>query len=126
MRRFNKEEIEKALESRKDHSAWSKGVTAYALEMLETIEEMIDYYGEPETLADLEAYALNGAESWSEYSWAGSSLIYDGDIAKRLCTASELKRTKGGEKRPNAEEEWLDTQARALAQAFNLVAEMLK
>lgn len=45
------------------------------------------------------------------------ALIYNGDIAKLLCSPSELKRTRNGERRPNNREEWLDTQARALAQA---------
>ena len=55
---------------------------------------------------------------FNEYSWGGCSLIYDYDIAKRLCTPSEYKRKKGGELNPNSHEQWLDTQARALYQAF--------
>ena len=119
----NYEEIKKNLETRKDRSAWDKGVTVYALEMLDDVAESIDYNGkEPETRAELKALALNGAEDWSQYSWGGSSLIYDCDIAERLCTPSELKKTKGGERRPNSREEWLDTQARALYQAFRRLA----
>ena len=64
---------------------------------------------------------LNGAQDWNKYSWGGSSLIYDGDIAERLCTPSELKKTRNGERRPNGREEWLDTQARALHQAAKRV-----
>lgn len=95
-------------------SAWSRGVQVYALELLEDWEGSgRDYLTE----ADL----LNGARDWSAYSWGGSSLIYDSDIADRLCTPSELKRTRGGERRPNAREEWLDTQARALFQAARLI-----
>lgn len=60
---------------------------------------------------------MNGADGWSDYSWGGSALIYNEDIALRLCTPSELKRTANGSKRPNAREEWLDVQARALYQA---------
>ena len=119
----NYEEIKKNLETRKDRSAWNKGVTVYALEMLDDASESIDYNGkEPETRAELKALALNGAESWEEYSWGGSALIYNGDIAERLCTPSELKKTRGGERRPNSREEWLDTQARALYQAFRRLA----
>ena len=66
---------------------------------------------------ELEEWLLNGASTWGEYSWGGSALIYNGDVAKRLCNPSELKRTHNGERRPNSREEWLDTQARALAQA---------
>ena len=114
------EEIKKNLENRKDRSAWDKGVTVYALELLDEVAEQIDYSGkEPETRAELKALALNGAKGWSQYSWGGSSLIYDCDIAARLCTPSELKKTKDGERRPNSREEWLDVQARALSQAFS-------
>lgn len=41
---------------------------------------------------------LNGASNWSEYSWGGSSLIYDEDICKRLSTPSEQKKTRYGER----------------------------
>ena len=119
----NYEEIKKNLETRKDRSAWNKGVTVYALELLDEVAEQIDYTKkEPETRAEIKALALNGAKDWSQYSWGGSSLIYDCDIAERLCTPSELKKTKGGERRPNSQEEWLDTQARALYQAFRRLA----
>lgn len=50
----------------------------------------------------------------------GNSLIYDQDIANRLATPSEIKRVTrkdGSLRKPNASEEWLDTQARALYQA---------
>lgn len=116
----NYKEIKKNLENRKDRSAWNKGVTVYALELLDEVAEQIDYTGkEPETQAEVKKLALNGAEDWSQYSWGGSSLIYDCDIAERLCTPSELKKTRGGERRPNGREEWLDTQARALQQAWS-------
>ena len=124
--------IRAELEARKDRSAWNKGVTIYALEILDTIEERSNYEGrEPENSAELRDYALNGAQdwkhpgdlykAWSVASWGGSYLIYNGDIAERTCTPSELKRTKGGERRPNASEKWLDVQARALFQAFNRI-----
>ncbi len=111
-------EAMKALEERKDRSAWDKGVTKYALELLEDLQESIEYNGKhPETIAECKKMLLNGADNWSQYSWGGSSLIYDYDIAERLCNPSELKRTRNGERRPNSREEWLDTQARALSQA---------
>lgn len=48
-------------------------------------------------------------------------MIYNADIAERLCCPSELKKTRNGERRPNNREEWLDTQARALYQAASRV-----
>lgn len=116
-------EIKKELEARKDRSAWNRGVNAYALELLEELRERAAYEGrDPKPWKECREWMLNGAQNWSEYSWGGSALIYNGDIAERLCTPSELKKTRNGERRPNSREEWLDTQARALYQACNRVA----
>lgn len=116
------DDIRTILTSRNDRSTWNKGVTDCALELLEKLEEAInDGYFNPADLANhekLKAELLNGASDWNQYSWGGSALIYDCDIARGLCTPSELKRKKGGELRPNSREEWLDVQARALEQAF--------
>ena len=117
------EEIRKALEERTDRSAWNKGVTAYALELLDVYEERAEYEGrDAEDRKEFREWLKNGA-----YSWGGSALIYNSDIAERLCTPSELKKTRNGERRPNRDEEWLDTQARALFQAANrLTAEAFR
>ena len=116
------EAIKKAIEEEKTRSAWSRGVKEYALEMIEELQERSEYEGqEPEDLTTLKNYLLNGADSWSQASWGGSYLIYDGDIAERLCTPSELKQTRNGERRPNSQEEWLDVQARALNQAAHKI-----
>lgn len=116
-------EVRKELENRKDRSAWDKGVTVYALELLDELEENREYNKADKYLHPLELKAelLNGTDSWNAYSWGGSALIYDSDIAERLCTPSELKKTRNGERRPNSREEWLDTQARALFQAANRI-----
>lgn len=117
---FNK--MIKKIEDHKERSAWGNGVKAYAMELVEELEERSQYEGRtPATRKECEAWLLNGAQDWNQYSWGGSSLIYDGQIAKRLCTPSELKKTRNGERRPNARENWLDTQARALFQACRLV-----
>lgn len=106
------------LQARKDRSAWDKGVSTYAVSLLDNYQERAEYEGrEAASCKELEGWLLNGASTWSEYSLGGSALIYNGDIAKRLCNPSELKRTHNGERRPNSREEWLDVQARALAQA---------
>ena len=113
------------LETRCDRSAWDKGVTVYALALVDDLAERITSEGRaPETSTECRAWLLNGAQDWAQYSWGGSALIYDGDIAERLCTPSELKKTRNGERRPNAREEWLDTQARALYQACNRVCKL--
>lgn len=122
--------IREEVEARTERSAWSRGVTAYALDLVDELEEATE--GGYFDLSDLEApklvdrALLNGATDWNQYSWGGCSLIYNGDIAERLCTPSELKRTRGGERRPNSREEWLDTQARALFQASNRVKKSIR
>lgn len=98
-------------------SAWKRGVYEYAYELVESIEaEEID--NEHNNVISV---LLSGARDWNQYSWGGCSLIYDSDIAERLCTPSELRKTRNGERRPNSREEWLDTQARALYQAACIV-----
>lgn len=116
---FNK--IRAAVEGRTGRSAWDRGVSIYAHELLDELEEAVTSGGfQWEDIGSpllLKSQLLNGARDWSQYSWGGCSLIYDEDIAERLCTPSELKKTRNGERRPNSREEWLDVQARALYQA---------
>ena len=109
-------EIKNSLENKKFRSAWDKGVIGYALELLENLERK-EYTNERE----LKQALLNGAKNWKEYSWGGCAEIYDCKIAARLCTPSELKKTRNGKCKPNASEEWLDVQARALYQAELLI-----
>jgi hypothetical protein len=112
-----------ALDDLKARSAWDKGVKIYAYDLLEHMERDADYWC---NYLESEKFFLNGARDWKEYSWSGCSLIYDGHIATRLCTISELKKTRYGERKPNKNEEWLDTQARALFQAHKIVDNLLK
>ena len=119
------DKITAELEARKDRSAWDKGVNAYALELVEELKERAEYEGRsPESEKECREWMLDGAADWSQYSWGGCSLIYNSDIAERLCCPSELKETRNGERRPNSREEWLDVQARALYQACNRVTRL--
>lgn len=119
--------IRKHLEARKDRSAWDKGVTKYAFELIEELEERAAYEGRnPADGKECREWMLNGAKNWSAYSWGGSSLICNCDIAERLCTPSELKKTRHGERRPNGQEEWPDTQARALFHACCRVSSLYR
>lgn len=99
-------------------SAWARGVGEYVTDFYDRLYYDrgygdIDSFGENE----LGRFILDGASDWSEYSWSGCSLIYNSDIAERLCCPSELKRTDYGRLQPNSREHWLDVQARALSRA---------
>lgn len=116
------ESIRTILNSKKGRSAWERGVRAYANELIDTLEEVLTYY--PDALCNeraLRKAMLNGARDWHQYSWGGCSLVYNSDIAARLCNPTELKRTARGLHDPNKHESWLDVQARALYQAEMMV-----
>lgn len=122
---LNIEKIRETIENKPVRSAWNRGVKSYAVDLLDELAENIQGgYIDPEDLdspALLKKALLNGAADWAQYSWGGCSLIYDGDIAERLCTPSEYKRKRGGELQPNSQETWLDVQARALSKAANCI-----
>jgi hypothetical protein len=82
----------KALGNVKASSAWKKGVKAYAIEMLESIENA-DVINSKE---ELKKAILNGAFNWKDYSYGGCTLVYNRDIAERLCTPSEFKKYMEG------------------------------
>ena len=113
------------INAQKARSAWERGVRDYAADLLDQLDENIrGGWFDAEALAEplkVRRELLNGADNWEHYSWGGCSLCYDGQIAERLCTPSELKRNRNGALRPNRSEEWLDVQTRALYQAAHLV-----
>ena len=116
------EVIREHIHSKSPRSAWDKGVKAYAIELLDNLEESLSYAPEAlDNLNLLDKALLNGASNWTEYSEGGCSLISNVDIASRLCTPSELRKTHFGDRNPNSREQWLDVQARALAQAASLI-----
>ena len=112
-----KNSIINAIEQEKYRSTWQRGVADYAVELIDGMDD-----NSPITKETL----LNGADNWDHYSYGGNALIYDCDIAERLCTPSELKRKKGGELQPNNDENWLDVQARALNQAYRLIQRIIR
>ena len=113
-------ELIKKIEATPARSAWTKGVRDYAVMIIERLEMREITPGDIEN-----KMLLNGAENWAQYSYGGCALIYDEDIAKSLCTPSELRKVtrKDGTIRQNANrrENWLDVQARALFQANILI-----
>ena len=115
-------ELRTLVEQIPNTSAWKRGVKEYTDELLDNLEERAQSYERlPRNEKELEEWLLNGAMSWDEYSYGGCSLIYNGDIAEKLCTPSELKKKDGGRRAPNSRESWLDVQARALYQAWGRI-----
>lgn len=116
------QQLREAIKNSPARSAWSKGIKLYALDLIEEMPDDQEFYASPADKKDL----LNGADNWQQYSEGGCALIYDGDIAERLCSPTEYKRTREGERQPNARERWIDTQARALYQAASLIVRLAK
>ncbi len=116
-------EIRARLEAVKTRSCWDRGVKGFALNLLRSYIDICEYCdnnGRP--IPELnEETLLNGADDWNAYCYGGGARIYDGDIAKNLCTPSELKRTDNGNKAPNDREGWQDVQARAYFQAYRML-----
>lgn len=108
------------VESVKVRGAWNKGVKMYAIELLDDADANREC---PEftSLSELKDAIFNGASDWMQYSEGGCSLIYNADIAERLCSPSELKKNKNGMNNPNSRENWIQCQARALFQAWELI-----
>ena len=108
------------VENVKVRSAWDKGVKMYAIELLDDADANREC---PEftSLQELKEAILNGASDWMQYSEGGLSLIYNTDIAERLCNPKKKKKTKNGINNPNSRENWIQCQARALFQAWELI-----
>lgn len=117
---MKKEATLKNMEAVKCRSAWSKGVKEYANMLLNNIFKDNDYKSITD-FKSLHKALLKGASNWNSFSYGCSALILDGDIAKTLCSPSELKKCKNGMLKPNKQEQWLDVQTRALIQAEILI-----
>jgi len=102
------QQLREAIENEPARSAWRKGVKLYALEIIQELPADREFYGSPADVKTL----LNGADDWSQFSYGGCSLIYNQDIAERLA------------RQPNARENWLEVQARALYQASLLICRL--
>lgn len=124
MKRTDTAAVRERLEGLKLRSAWARGVREYAYELLDRIDEIGEELDNDAEIT--QKFVLNGAANWAQYSEGGCSLIYNDDIAQRLCAPWELKRmTKHGRalRDPNKCETWIDVQARALCQAWKMICE---
>lgn len=121
---MKKELLVRELENMKNRfarSAWDKGVYDYAFDILEPLGDELENVN-ADTL-------MNGANTWTTYSYGGCALICDDDIAKRMCTPSEYKKYLNAS--PNSKlrdsDYWLgDVQTRALFQAMSKIRSAYK
>ena len=120
--------LEEEYESTK--GTYKKAVILYALELVDNIgdnytttQEQRDNLEKIEK-QELKALALNGADSWSQYSWGGCSLCYNYDILERLFCPSIVKKYENADTVQGVQ--LLDRQANALARAFNLILDIIK
>lgn len=121
------QKIRERLAAFKARSAWVKGVKEIAKDLLDKYEEIVrDREGSDSVPPLTEKTVLNGANSWEQYCYGGCAMIYDREIAKTLCTPSELRRTDFGRKAPNSRETWMDVQVRAHVQARELIESCMR
>lgn len=121
------QKIRERLAAFKARSAWDKGVKKIAEGLLDKYEEIVrDREGQSPVPPLTEKDVLNGANSWEQYCYGGCSMICDREIAKTLCTPSELRRTDFGRKAPNSRESWMDVQVRAHVQAWLLIKRCMR
>ena len=79
MSTVTKQQLLEAVSAHKaSRSAWSRGVHAYAVELVEGLDDGADLANE----VMLQKALLNGASSWAQHSEGGCALCYDADIAK--------------------------------------------
>ncbi len=117
------QELLSAIENSEARSAFAKGVRAFAVNLVESAMERHSFKKFDLVDNDEKLY-LNGAKDWKQYVYGGSALVADYDIAKALCSPSELKRRKDGALPPNKDENWLDVEARAYFLAYQLLREL--
>ena len=106
-------------------SAWNRAVLKDAIAI---IDDLI-YDGkdcEVKSAKHLESLMLCGAENWKRYSEGchGVAVPSDVEIAEHYCNKTELKMTKGGLKRPNSRESWIEVQTRGLFQSCKLATKI--
>lgn len=127
---MNINELKNKLNEEQKHArgTYQKAIYQYAFELVDNIAD--DYTTTAEELEHLESItnlkerALNGATSWSQYSWCGSSLCYNYDILTRLFCPSLVKKYQY--KNTIRGRHLLDYQASALEKAFSKIDFIIK
>lgn len=109
--------------SKTERSCWSRAVASLIRDYA------ADVLGEHdgETVSNKELFRLwsCGSETLKDAVYGGCFDIWNYDIAKRLCTPSEFKRSNEGMRNPNRRENWLDVEYRAIYRAVCLAYNIL-
>ena len=108
------EEAEKM--SRTERSYWSRGVASLIRDYGEDV--LGEHDGEIISARDFYKLWNCGADSLRDAVYGGSFDIWNYDIAKRLCTPSDLKKSNEGMRRPNKRQDWIDVELIAVQQAM--------
>lgn len=128
--KMNINELKNKLNEEQKHArgTYQKAIYQYAFELVDNIADDYTTTAEElehlETITNLKERALNGATSWSQYSWGGSSLCYDCDILTRLFCPSLVKKYQY--KNTIRGCHLLDYQALALSRAFSKINFIIK
>ena len=109
--------------SRTERSCWNRGVASLIRDYAEEVLKEHD----GETVSNKELFRLwnCGNETLRDAVYGGCFDIWNYDIAKRLCTPSEFKKSNEGMRNPNRCENWLDMEYRAIYRAVCLTYNIL-
>ena len=109
--------------SRTERSCWSRGVASLIRDYAEEVLQEHD----GETVSNKELFRLwnCGNETLRDAVYYGCFDIWNYDIAKRLCTPSQFKKSKEGMRSPNRCETWLDVEYKAIYRAVCLTYNIL-
>lgn len=109
--------------SKSERSCWSRGVASLIRDYAE--EVLHEHDGEEVSNKELFKLWSCGAETLRDAVYGGCFDIWNYDIAHRLCTPSELKKSNEGMRNPNRCETWLDVEYRAIYRAICLTYNIL-
>lgn len=110
--------------SRTERSCWSRGVASLIRDYAENV--LGDHDGEIISAIDFYKLWNRGADSLRDAVYGGSFDIWNYDIAKRLCTPSDLKKSNEGMRSPNKRQEWIDVELIAVQQAMYKSLEIME
>ena len=103
--------------SRTERTYWSRGVASLIRDYAEDV--LKEHDGEEVTSDEFYKLWDCGNDTLRDAVYGGSYDICNYDIAKRLLSPSEFKKSKEGMRRPNRNEEWLDIEYRAICCAMS-------